>query len=154
MGEQHSSPSILLVEDEADIRETLAEILEYEGYRVVTACDGAAAVTLLECGLRPALIILDLLMPNMTGEEFLQRVRAHPDWAHLTVVINSGTADLARKAELLGANDHFLKPLEISVLLEFTKRYCGVLEDPPDDRPLLGAQSSSEWRDDLQGRVY
>jgi CheY-like chemotaxis protein len=125
MCEQHSSPSILLIEDEADVRETLSEILEHEGYTVVTATDGAAAVSLLEEGLRPALVLLDLLMPNMTGEEFLVRVRTNPVWKDLPVFISSGTSDLAHKAELLHADGHLLKPLAIPELLGLAKRYCG-----------------------------
>ena len=59
--------SVLIVEDEADIRDLLRELLEYEGFQVSTASQGREALTLLENEPRPHAILLDLMMPVMNG---------------------------------------------------------------------------------------
>ena len=74
-GDGGDRPTILVVDDDAGIREALAEILLLDGYAVVVACDGVAALELLHSGLRPSVIVLDLMMPRMDGWTFLSRLR-------------------------------------------------------------------------------
>jgi len=80
------TPLILIVEDDLPIRESLRDLLTEEGYRIAEADHGAHALELLEKE-PPALILLDLWMPVMTGGELLTRLRAEPRWASLPVVI-------------------------------------------------------------------
>ena len=81
---------VLLVEDDGAIRETLAEVLTEEGYIVSTAMHGAQALDHLTCGLRPRLILLDLMMPVMTGWDLMARVADEPALWSVPVIVVSG----------------------------------------------------------------
>jgi CheY-like chemotaxis protein len=79
---------ILVVDDDASIREALAESLGDEGYRVVTATNGVEALTLLRPPgeLRPCVILLDLMMPVMSGQEFYAEQQRDPALARIPIV--------------------------------------------------------------------
>jgi two-component system, chemotaxis family, chemotaxis protein CheY len=79
--------TLLIVDDDADVRESLGDALADEGYRVVLASNGREALGLLPTLKRPCGIILDLTMPVMSGTEFYQAMRAAPIWADIPVVI-------------------------------------------------------------------
>jgi CheY-like chemotaxis protein len=81
--------SVLVVEDEHELRELIAHWLETRGYHVTEAADGADAVELLEAGLEPDVILLDLTMPRMDGRAFLEWLRASPKHAHRRVIVAS-----------------------------------------------------------------
>ena len=82
-----TQPSLLVVDDD-DTRETLAELLRDEGYAVSTARDGAQALELLEAE-RPDLVLLDIVMPRTTGIELLSRLRQRYSPAELPVIMMS-----------------------------------------------------------------
>jgi CheY-like chemotaxis protein len=82
---------VLLVDDDDDIRETFSILLEDEGYEVVPAPHGKAAWNALQGGLRPDVILLDLMMPVMTGQEMFDRLRSSPLSNTPVVVITAGT---------------------------------------------------------------
>lgn len=79
-------PSILVVEDDADLREVLTEVLAAEGYPVVGTANGAEALEWLATGARPALLLLDFWMPRMNGWEFLEHFLARPEHGDVPVV--------------------------------------------------------------------
>jgi CheY-like chemotaxis protein len=81
--------TILVVEDDDDNRETLSEILESAGYRVLAAADGAQALARLQDGDRVDLVLLDLVMPVMTGGELYDRMQADPALARIPVIVSS-----------------------------------------------------------------
>jgi CheY-like chemotaxis protein len=85
---------VLVVDDEADIRETLREAVEMVGCTAVLAANGADALELLRAR-TPCLMILDLIMPVMTGEELLAIVRQQPAFAHLPVLISTSAPQRA-----------------------------------------------------------
>jgi CheY-like chemotaxis protein len=93
-GETHLEPRarILVIEDERDLRELLAEWLETKGYEVAEAADGQDAVELLEAGLEPDVILLDLTMPRMNGWAFLGWLRADPKHRDRRVLVASAYA--------------------------------------------------------------
>ena len=62
--------TVLVVDDDPDIRETIRNLLQFEGYRVVTAIDGEGALRVLASGERPCVILLDVTMPGMSGRQF------------------------------------------------------------------------------------
>jgi CheY-like chemotaxis protein len=105
--------SVLVVEDDRDIRECMADALEMEGYAVMCAGNGREALDQLRRGPRPDLILLDLLMPVMSGWEFRQAQLADPLLAGIPVVIVSASApgDGARP------DRHLPKPFGIDELL-------------------------------------
>ena len=116
----HPGP-ILIVDDEASIRNSLAGVLSDEGYSCVLASDGADALSQLQT-LRPSLVILDIWMPGMDGIETLRRMKAaHPN---TPVIMMSGHATIstAIKATKIGASDFIEKPLELDVVLNAIRR--------------------------------
>jgi CheY-like chemotaxis protein len=113
---------VLIVEDDADLREMMAQLLTLEGYAAQTVANGRDALSYLEQGHHPDLILLDLMMPIMDGWEFRRRQRDNPSLAHVPVVVLSAL-DQARAADLGGAA--FLKkPLDFDRLLELVRQYC------------------------------
>jgi CheY-like chemotaxis protein len=117
--------TLLLVEDDVDLRETLAEILRLQGFDPVTAGSGAEAFEILRQGEAPRVILLDLMMPEMSGWEFRDVQRRDPALASIPVVLISGVSDLAEAAEATHASAFLSKPVDIDVLVRLLTRYCG-----------------------------
>jgi CheY-like chemotaxis protein len=115
--------SILIVEDEHDIRAVLTEILEDEGYAVASVPNGLAALVFLQEH-RPQLILLDLGMPVMTGWEFREQQRRDPALADIPVIVMSATPHLNQTAAALHAADCLDKPIELNALLGMVEQYC------------------------------
>lgn len=84
------APLILVVDDNASLRENLAECLEIEGYAVTLAADGAGALAELDATPPPAAVLLDLMMPGMSGRELVERIRANPRLASVRIVMTTG----------------------------------------------------------------
>lgn len=116
------SRRILLVEDDFSIRETIAEVLEDEGFRVTCAANGAEALARLAAGDAPALILLDLMMPVMDGSEFRRLQRDDPRLADIPVVVLSAGHAADQRAASLGADGFLQKPFEVDSLLETVTR--------------------------------
>src|SRR5262249_46058242 len=94
--------TILIVEDDADIRELIKIFLEADGFRVNLAADGLDAFEELRAGPRPALILLDLMMPRMDGEQFMKQLQGSL-FAAIPVIIMSGHSAAEKKAMELNA---------------------------------------------------
>lgn len=104
--------AILVVEDEADVREAVAALLDVGGYAVLQAADGDEALRRLRSGVvRVVLILLDLQMPRMDGRAFRAAQLCDPDLATIPVVIMSGAADGAVAAAQLGVRVYLQKPV-------------------------------------------
>jgi two-component system, chemotaxis family, chemotaxis protein CheY len=114
--------SILLVEDDIDVREALAEALRDQGYAVDTAVDGVHALERLRGGARPGVILLDLMMPRMDGVEFRTAQRADPALAHLPVVLLSADARMGEKARVLDVQGAIRKPIDLAQLTAAIER--------------------------------
>jgi signal transduction histidine kinase len=110
-------PMVMVVDDDLDIRVGMAEILESSGYRVIMASNGAEALALLQDGLRPRLVLLDLDMPIMTGEELCAACQADPALAAIPVLIISADTAAAVKAARFGAAV-LAKPVRMDLLVE------------------------------------
>jgi len=106
------TPEILLVEDDDAVRSSLAECLELEGWVVQTAADGVEA---LACN-RPRVVILDLVMPRMSGEDLVREIRGDSGTRDLPVVLMTGAAPLDDR--LPKADALLVKPFSLSDLLE------------------------------------
>lgn len=117
--------SILIVEDSADHRATLAEILAEAGYRTESAANGQEALDRLQQVRLPGLILLDLTMPVMSGPVFLERQREDPFLAYLPVVVVSATPNDLAFAASLGTAGQLAKPVNIPALLSLVNRFCG-----------------------------
>jgi CheY-like chemotaxis protein len=82
--------TVFLIEDDHDLRSTLAEVLEARGYQVHAAQNGRLALDKLrDEGLRPAVILLDMMMPVMDGHEFMQQIASDPVISYLPIVITT-----------------------------------------------------------------
>ena len=112
---------LMVVDDDEDIREVAKLLLEIEGYRVATASDGADAWKQVNESERPSLILLDLMMPRMDGEQFIKALRASP-LANIPVVIMSGQNAADDKAKELAADDCLTKPTDLEQLLRTVRR--------------------------------
>jgi CheY-like chemotaxis protein len=116
---------VLIVEDDFDIREVLTEVLQDEGYAVAGAANGLEAIELLRTeAAAPSLILLDLMMPVMSGWQFVAEQRQDPRLEAIPVVVVSADGNLSEKATSLGASGYLRKPIEIDSLLEVVQRYC------------------------------
>ena len=116
--------SILIVEDDADLREALSEVLRDEGYTVAMAADGREALDHLRRQSHPSLILLDLTMPVMNGWQFRAEQRRDPDLSGIPVVVLSASERLAEQVAPLGITDYVRKPIELGYLLRLIERYC------------------------------
>ena len=114
--------AVLIVEDDADLREMMAQLLSLEGYRAETAPNGRDALRYLERGDRPDVILLDLMMPVMDGWEFRRRQVEDPTIAGVPVVVLSAV-DPSRAGDL-GGIAFLKKPLDFDRLLELVRQYC------------------------------
>ena len=112
---------VLVVEDDEAIRMLIADALEFEGYDVVTATNGADALAKLVT-VRPDAIVLDLMMPVMDGWAFLSARREHPEYSRIPVLVVSASHDLTATAPQLGVRACLAKPFNLDVLLAVVER--------------------------------
>jgi len=110
---------ILVAEDDDDLRQTLAEILELEGYEVDTAEDGQVALDKLNRGTPPDLMVLDLRMPRKSGHDVLHEIRDLPHLLDLPIVVLTAET----KNPPLGAVAWLRKPALPSLLLAVVANY-------------------------------
>lgn len=117
--------SVLIVDDDPDIREVLVTVLEMRGYRVIAATDGADALAKLrQAGCeRPCLILLDLMMPGMNGAQFRAAQAHDPALSEIPVVVLSGDGRAAEQVAQMGLT-LLKKPVEFDALLATVRRFC------------------------------
>lgn len=109
--------AILVVEDDREIRAALVELLEFEGFVVHAASDGQAALDQLRDGVRPDLIILDLMMPVKSGAQFREEQMNDPGIANIPVIVLSADANIHTVTERLGIRHFLKKPVNLEDLL-------------------------------------
>ena len=117
MDEAGRRPTILVVEDDPDLRLVHSEILSHEGYTVLAASDGVEALELVENEGPPAMILLDLRMPRMNGWDLAKRLRQRPGWRDIPLVVVAAHYRIADEAAAIGARAWLHKPVSIDVLL-------------------------------------
>ncbi len=114
---------VLLVEDDASIREMMVILLESEGFSVIPVADGADALAYLKEGGRARVVLLDLMMPRMDGWTFRRQQRADPAIADIPVIVVS--ACLGASASSLGAAATFQKPVDVSQVVGAVRQIAG-----------------------------
>lgn len=135
-----TSGRVMIVDDDADVREAMDLSLTLDGFETVLASDGSEALECLREGQAPDVILLDLMMPTMNGREFLLRLRQDPKTAGLRVVILSGDGEVRQTALAIGADDWIAKPVEIDHLLAVVHRWTAhsraLRRDASRERPV------------------
>ena len=116
--------SVLVVEDDVDIRDALVEILQLEGYAVSAAGHGEEALEQLRGGYRPCIIVLDMMMPVMDGWAFCEEKEKDPVLAPIPLVVLSAVAPQDPRNASVRAVDHIPKPIDVEKLLAAVECYC------------------------------
>ena len=123
--------NVLIVEDDRDTRELLTAMLSTEGFHAIGAEDGLEALHLLRTVRHrapdvPCLVLLDLAMPRLSGNEFRRAQLGDPTVASVPVAVMSGATDMAQRAHAMGAVAAVAKPIDCDVLLDVVRRYCSL----------------------------
>jgi CheY-like chemotaxis protein len=112
-----ASKTILVVEDDREIRSALVELLKFEGYLVHAASDGQQALDQLRQGIRPHLIILDLMMPVKSGAQFREEQIQDPTISGIPVIVLSADSNIRKVSESMGVRHFLKKPVNLEDLL-------------------------------------
>jgi len=118
-----AKPHILIVEDEADIRDSLQDFLEGEGYSISAARNGREALELLPTLVKLKLIILDLMMPVMGGAEFVSHCASQGISLRTPILLLSADSNTEKKASALRIADHLRKPIDLDELIAKVRKH-------------------------------
>ena len=113
--------SVLAVDDDPSILDLMTDILSGEGYRVLSATNGAEALRVLE-GDRPCVVLLDMRMPTMDGWGFAAGMRDRG--LHYPVVVVTAAENARAWAQEIGADGYLSKPFQLRDLLRIVERFC------------------------------
>jgi CheY-like chemotaxis protein len=105
---------ILIVEDDADTREALFTLVTNRGYSALTADNGQQALDLLERGIRPKLILIDLMMPKVNGQDLIDHLRSTPGLRMIPTIVITG---MPKEQVRVIADAVFYKPLDYAALM-------------------------------------
>lgn len=116
---------VLVVEDDPSVRGLLHTLLSAEGYDVVTASDGLAGLV-KAAATKPALMLLDLMMPDLGGVRVLEEIRDDPELSETPVIVVTGKVDaVPGMRDLLGEDHVFVKPFAVAELLARVAEFTG-----------------------------
>jgi CheY-like chemotaxis protein len=126
--------TVLVVDDDPDILEIVTVVLGLYEVPTVTACDGVDALEVMrgEGGL--GLVLLDLMMPRMSGVEVLAEMKRDPALADMPVVVVSGNYQTEGAVLAMGANEYLVKPIDVDVLMRVVARFVPVHSQIPERR--------------------
>jgi len=142
----------LVIDDDAGIREVIADALQLEGIDVVPARGGDEAIAALDAGCHPDVVLLDLLMPGISGERLLPMLRQHPAAGEVPVLIMSASPE--RLARIEGADARLPKPFHLDVLLETIDRLCSARPDGGLVLGISGVDEQHRRQLDLAGSLH
>ena len=123
MAKKHGTRTVLIIEDEAEIRHFASRVLELEGYHVIQAEDGCAGIKAVREN-PVALILLDLRMPGRNGWALMEEMKNEPALSVIPVIVFTSMAGVAgrERALSMGAADYLVKPLSAAGLRESVAR--------------------------------
>ena len=128
MPKQQNLPPILVVDDNLDNAEIIRSYLEIRGYPITVATNGEEALALFET-VRPALVLLDVMMPGRDGWEVCRIMKAHPELGKtVRIIMVTALNELEDKREALqtGADDYVAKPFDLATLAVTVQRNLAV----------------------------
>jgi CheY-like chemotaxis protein len=119
-----SKPSVLVVDDEPDVVTLIERTLSGEGFEVFTAYDGISALDIAAID-KPQVIVLDIMMPMMSGYETCMQLKANPETRHIPVLCltSAHSPDVREQAQKAGAQALLVKPIMPAELVAQIKRY-------------------------------
>jgi CheY-like chemotaxis protein len=121
---QRTIKKVLIVDDNADIRQSLARLLRVFGIQSAVAADGQEALDRLRADTAVGLIVLDLMMPVMDGWEFRHQQVEDPDLAAIPVVVCSGGGNISSPSDFDGVVGFHRKPVDPRLLIDLARRCC------------------------------
>jgi CheY-like chemotaxis protein len=125
MTKSRNTFSVLVVDDDADSRDSLADVLHEDGFAVITASNGREAFEVLQSApAKPSVILLDMMMPVMNGWEFRSKQKNDPELASIPVAVFSAQPNIEAAAKSIGAAAYFRKPLSLDDLIETLDSLC------------------------------
>ena len=138
---------ILVIEDEEDLNQTLSFNLENEGYKVTSALKGSEALEILETSSPPDLVILDLMLPDMTGLDICRHIRSKDKLKNISVIIVTAKGEEVDRVVgfELGADDYIVKPYSVRELMlriqaQLRRGEKESSQDTSDDEPNISYQ--------------
>jgi two-component system response regulator FlrC len=141
MSAKQGAPCVLIVEDDAALREALTDTLELSGYRVLAAASAEAAVDVLGRE-SPGLVLSDVQMPGMDGHELLRRIKAKAPGLPVVLMTAYGQIERAVEAMRDGAEDYLAKPFETDRLVAVVARYLRNAPRPDGRGPVANDSAS------------
>lgn len=120
-----SDRSVLVVEDDPELRTIYEEVLSDGGFAVTAARDGVDALEKLDNGVHPCVLVIDLRMPRMSGWELADRLRADERWNRVPLVVVAAYYRIAEEADRLGARAWLQKPIDLGRLVRVVEDVCG-----------------------------
>ena len=132
--EEQKGP-ILIVEDDHDIAESMAELVRADGFDARVAENGEVALRKLREGPRPSCILLDLMMPVMSGWDVLEALEKAPRLAALPIVVFTAAGEPAAHETAIG-RPVLRKPIDLDLLLDMVAKFCAagwIVNEPPSD---------------------
>jgi CheY-like chemotaxis protein len=127
-----STVTVLVVEDDADLREVVVSTIEHDGMRIVEAEDGREALDYILASGLPDLILLDMNMPVMNGWEFAHELHERGLY-EAPIIVLTAAYDAERSAREVGAAGYLGKPFEVRSLVAIVERYCRARSERAQD---------------------
>jgi CheY-like chemotaxis protein len=115
------SKTILIIEDNAAVVNTMKSVLELEGYTVHAASNGEEGIAALKRIGTACVVLLDMMMPVMNGWHFLDFQRSRPEYADIPVIVISAFGEIARSVK---PQEYIPKPVKLDLLLTTVQKYC------------------------------
>jgi len=151
MSDTNQAPTILIIDDDAEIRYSLTRVLSPRGYRVIEAASGEQGVELVRSGPPPDLVFLDLRMGEMGGIEALQHLRAANPRQLVVLMTAFGTAQTAIEAMKYGAFDYVMKPFDSAKVLALVENALKTHADLQAAAPYRPTINLDDYREGVVG---
>jgi CheY-like chemotaxis protein len=127
MSETSCDRTVMVVEDDREVRAAIAEVLADSEYKAVEAANGAEALDRLRNAvIRPCVILLDVMMPTMDGWAFRAEQQRDPSVKDIPVVLLSAHTDVKSAATQMAAAGFLAKPVAVDMLLQTVERFCAI----------------------------
>jgi CheY-like chemotaxis protein len=115
---------VIVLEDDAEIRDSIVEVLLEDGFEARGFTNGAEALDYLRSGGAASMILLDVMMPIMDGVEFRRKIEEDPSLAAIPVVLLTAAGDAQRRAAAMRVSGGLNKPVRIDALLSIVESHC------------------------------